>query len=274
MQEESTPLVSNQEGSFSRVYMTPKDDNPEAKKSTAEQVLNEGRVKTEEEHFQEKYGVTQEEVKEEKVFAGKYKDPEELEKAYLELQSKLGQTESPKEEAPKEGVKEESPSQDLFLKGYEEWKTNGSLTEDTKQEFISKGIPAEYIDQYVEGANAQIELMTMKIHNALGGQEHVNKLISWATDNLGDAEISTYNDLIETGDLDKITTAYQSIEARMNQKTSPQKKFIQPDSGTSNDRVGFASKAEMIEAINNPKYKKDSAYRADVERKLANSRNI
>ena len=145
--------------------------------------------------------------------------------------------------------------------------------EATKKSFIEKGIPEQYIDQYIEGANAQIELMTMKIHNALGGQDHVNELISWATDNLSDAEIATYNDLIETGDLDKITTAYQSIEARMSQKTAT-KKFIQPDSGTSNDRVGFASKAEMIEAMNNPKYKKDSAYRAEVERKLANSRNI
>lgn len=273
MQEESAPLVSNKEGSFSRVYMTPKDDNPEAKQSTPEKVLEEGRVKTEEEHFQEKYKITQEDVPEEKVLAGKYKSTEELEKAYLELQSKLGQ-ESPKEETRE--VKEEvteAPTQDLFLKGYEEWKQEGNISEATKKSFIEKGIPEQYIDQYIEGANAQIELMTMKIHNALGGQDHVNELISWATDNLSDAEIATYNDLIETGDLDKITTAYQSIEARMSQKTAT-KKFIQPDSGTSNDRVGFASKAEMIEAMNNPKYKKDSAYRAEVERKLANSRNI
>ena len=34
----------------------------------------------------------------------------------------------------------------------------------------------------------------------------------------------------------------------------------------------FRSQAEMFEAINNPKYRKDEAYRHDVQRKVTASR--
>ena len=263
-------------GNFQRVYMTP-DESSEAE-HTAEGAIKEGRVRTEEENFKAQHGIQiqekpqeEEQPQEEGLLAGKYKSAEDLEKAYLELQTKLGKGEEPTKEETQQ-VESTDISEDLFLKGYNEWSQNGDISPATLQEFVSKGIPEQYVRQYVEGANAQIQLMTMEVYNKMGGEQHVQEIMNWAADNLTDEEIQTYNDLIDSGDINKTITAYQSIEARMGNQT--QNRFIKPEQGTAKENGGFQSKAEMIEAMNDPRYRKDPAYRSQVERRLARSKNL
>ena len=263
---------------FQRVHMTP-TDNPEAK-HTSEEAISEGRVLTDEEKFSKQYQVTTEEKpqeQEESLLAGKYKSAEDLEKAYLELQSKLGKGETTNETS--EETSEDTPSEpagevseESYLKAYQEWQENGSLSEKTIQGFVDAGIPRNYVQQFVDGANAQIELVVMRVAERLGGQDKIEQLSNWAADHLSDAEIEAYNDMIDTGDVDKMVTAYASIEARMEGKT--QKRFISPEVGGDNSNGGFESKAEMVQAMNDPRYRKDPAYRAQVERRLARTKNL
>jgi hypothetical protein len=263
---------------FQRVHMTP-TDNPESK-HTAEEAIQEGRVRTDEENYKEKFKVEvtekpQEEEAEETLLAGKYKSAEELEKAYRELQSKLGKGEAKEEEAPQEETKAETTpeiSQELYFKGYEEWQQTGQLSKQTIQKFVDGGIPERYVQQFVDGANAQIELMVLRVAEKLGGQERIDEIADWAIENLPQSEVDAYNEMIDSGDVDKMVTAYTSIEARMQGKS--QKRFISPEQGTSRENSGFESKAEMIAAMNDPRYAKDPAYRSQVERRLARTKNL
>ena len=256
---------------FQRVYMTP-DESAEAD-HTPEGAIKEGRVRTEEENFRDQHKIKVEDKlqEEEILLAGKYKSAEELERAYKELESKLGSKEpEQKEEAEKIAEAVENLPADLFSKGAEEFSQTGQLSEDTVKELVKKGIPEEYINQYLEGINAQTSLMVMTINEKLGGEKHVQEIVDWAENNLTDAEIESYNDLIDSGDLDRIVTAYKSIEARMGATTG--KRFISPTDGTSTESGGFQSKSEMVQAMTDPRYAKDPAFRAQVEKRLARSR--
>ena len=256
---------------FNRVYMTPNEDIK--KEDSAETAIDEGRVRTEEEAFRDNYKISSEEKPQEEeqpLLAGKYKSAEDLEKAYKELETKLGSTEQ-KEEPTQKEVEEAASnlSEDLLIAGNQEWRESGSLTEATMNKFVEAGIPKQYVESYVEAMNAQAELVQMKINNEFGGEERIQQIVNWAMNNLSDKEIESYNDLIDSGDVDRVVTAYKSIESRMGDKGG---RFLAPDTASTGDGVSFSSKAEMIEAMNSQKYAKDPGYRQKVLSKLARSK--
>ena len=262
-------------GNFQRVYMTPNENIKQ--EDSAEKAIEEGRVQTEQDRFRDQHKIQVEDKpqeQEESLLAGKYKAAEELERAYLELQTKLGQTQPAKEEAEVTDKQIETAmeniSADLFAKGMQEFQESGNLSKETVKKFVETGIPEEYLSQYIEGVRAQMELRVLQINEKLGGESHIKELVEWATNNLSEKEIEAYNVLIDSGDIDNIVTAYQSIEARMAPKQTA--KFISPSKGTSNETGGFESKAEMIKAMSDPQYKKDPAFRKQVEQRLSRTR--
>jgi len=77
----------------------------------------------------------------ETMLAGKYKNAEELEAAYIELQKKLGSNEDQKESEPEpEETEEETTDTSLFDKIWEESK--GEFTEETLKE-LSNADPTD-----------------------------------------------------------------------------------------------------------------------------------
>ena len=76
-------------------------------------------------------------AEQEGLLAGKYNNPQELEKAYLELQSKLGQTETDQAGEEGEGEEKEMTHQEMIDAGYEMtgegiwWPKDDNVTEET-----------------------------------------------------------------------------------------------------------------------------------------------
>lgn len=261
-------------GNFQRVYMTPNENLKQ--EDSAEKAIEEGRVRTEEENFRDQHKINiaekpQEEPQEETLLAGKYKSPEELEKAYRELESKLGSKEPEEKEPTQEEVEKaiSNLSDDLFMKGNDEYNQTGTISEATMKEFVKAGIPQSYVESYVDAMNAQAELFEIKFTQELGGEERIQEIVNWAVQNLSEKEVEAYNRLIDSGNIEEVITAYKSIEARMGNKPA---KFISPQQGGSNDTGGYQSKAEMIAAMNDPAYKKDPAYRQKVISRLAKTK--
>ena len=82
-----------------------------------------------------------------KMLAGKYENAEQLEKAYLELQQKLGERNSDAEQAEPEGEQlqqqeeeeetqevEYSDTEQFVLDATAEWEENGELSDETYQD--------------------------------------------------------------------------------------------------------------------------------------------
>ena len=96
------------------------------------------------------------------LLAGKYKDAEELERAYVELQKKLGEkgdetsetTRDSDSESEEEGEKEEeteelSPAAELITSASEEFEESGKLTPETMAKF-SEMSSKDLVEAYME----------------------------------------------------------------------------------------------------------------------------
>ena len=164
----------------------------------------------------------------EQLLAGKYRNAEELERAYVELQGKLGQPEE-------EGEEEEGEYEDDDEDDYE-------MTD-------------EDIDQLMAVA---------------GGEEQYNEMVVWAKDNLSQQEIDMFDHVIDMEDpyamffaIRALSTSYTNAMNSDGELLTGNTPFDPTDS--------FRSQAEVIEAMNNPRYDRDPAYRQDVFDKLDRS---
>lgn len=172
----------------------------------------------------------------ETLLAGKYNSTEQLEQAYLELQQKLGTDEEgePQEEEP--GEEQE---------GYEE---------DDGEE-VEGGLTDEDIEA---------------LQDMAGGEQQYEQMLGWASDNLSEAEIDMYDDVMDSGDPAACFFAVQALMARYGDSTGVDGELLTGKSPTTVAQ-GFRSQAELVQAMSDPRYESDPAYRSDVINKLENS---
>lgn len=208
------------------------------------------------------------------MFAGKYKSVEELEKAYEHLQSKIGKPEESTEEPEVPDVTPEAPKEEaeqlVATKGIDysalesEWQDKGSLSEDTYKQLEDAGIPQNMVDAYIAGQEALTQSAIKSMHSIAGGEAEYNDMIEWAQDSLSESEIGAFNSSLT--DNAKTEFAIQGLAARYRAEKGPS--LIRGSSSPSSS-AGFSSKAEMTQAMSNPQYARDPAFRADVQRKVA-----
>ena len=83
---------------------------------------------------------------------------------------------------------------------------------------------------------------------------------------MSDNEVKAFNDTMDSGTLDQAQLAISGIQAKYNSVNREPSLFSGEKSDTS--KGAYRSVGEMLADINNPKYEKDSAFRADVEAKV------
>ena len=117
------------------------------------------------------------------MLAGKFKDAEALEKAYLELQSKLGESNNENESSEvrrEEGLQEQRDEEevgavDTLMSASQEYEANGQLSQETLDQLSSMD-SKELLDAYMEiQQNASVPDLTESevadVQNAVGGAE-------------------------------------------------------------------------------------------------------
>ncbi len=205
--------------------------------------------------------------------AGKYKNAEELETAYLELQKKLG--EQPTEETAEEP--EENSSNESLLDQLWEQAQSEKYDDETLQQ-IAKADPNELAQMYLNyrgqvEANSSQSQMTEEYANSLksavGGEKEYNEMLGWAGQNLTSDEIEAYDSIMEKGDPAAAYWAVQALSYRYRDADGVEGDLVQ---GKSPGAGGtFRSQAEVVQAMSDPRYDNDPAYRQDVMRKLERS---
>ena len=206
-----------------------------------------------------------------KLLANKFKSSEELEKAYIELQSKF----SKGEKASPESVKEDGPKgqeanlENTFNTAFQEYETTGEVSDEAKQAFVDMGIPESVVDNYIANAQASQILQKNDVLDSVGGQQAFDEISNWSVLNLKQDEIDGFNAIIESGDINQIKLTLGNLKARMGSS-----KFVTPDVKGGHSEGSFESKGAMVAAMNDKRYSTDSAYRNQVQRKLARSSNL
>ncbi len=182
------------------------------------------------------------EQQQDQLLAGKYRDAQELEKAYVELQRKLG---SPEDTEPEE--EEVDPEQE------EEVEEEQVEEEDESPEELS--MTTEDI-QY--------------LHNMVGGTEGYQEMVGWAAENLSQQEIAAYDAVM---DLNNPYAAFFAVRALSNsyRENVGYDGNMLTGRAASNPVDMFRSQAEVVEAMSDPRYESDPAYRNDVFEKLDRS---
>jgi hypothetical protein len=177
---------------------------------------------------------------EQPLLAGKFKDPQALEQAYVELQKKLGE---PRNEV--QSTEDESES------------TAPAEEEETSSE-------SEADVETLSEAQAQ-ELMSM-----VGGDKAYQSMLSWAGDNFSKEEVEMYDGVMESGNPNAIFFAVQALQARYNDAVGSDGQLL-TGRGAQNTDDSFKSQAELVAAMSDPRYDRDPAYRANLMRRLENS---
>ena len=220
------------------------------------------------------------------LLAGKYKNAEDLEKAYVELQKKLGdsdesteETESLKEEdAPEET--EINPAVALLNDANNEYYENGNqLKPETLEKFkdmSSSDLVNAYLEMQKNNPQANQEEADMadsqinQIQNSVGGENEYKKLMNWAGQNLKQNEVDAFDSLINTGNVDAIQLGVTALKSKFEAANGYEGRML---SGKAADNSGdvFRSQAQLVEAMSDPRYDRDPAYRQDVVAKLERS---
>ena len=222
---------------------------------------------------------------EEGLLAGKFKDAEALEKAYVELQSKLGQQEAtetppPDPQTPEEvpEVPEVSPQQSLISEASAEWYENGEVTAETMQKFAemdSSDLVKAYIEMQgqaqQETASADLtDADVATIKNDVGGEEAYGQLVQWAGQNLDQNLLDGFNSLLDSGNPAAIRLAVAGLKSEYDNNVGYEGRML-TGKNAAPEEAGFRSQAEVVAAMKDPRYNNDPAYRQDVFQKLERS---
>ena len=219
-----------------------------------------------------------------KKLAGKFEDAEALEKAYIELQSKLGEPKEEKVEVKEEKTeakeevketKEEEPDYEFLDKLWEESK-NEKYSDDLLDK-LNDMKPADVAQLYLNyrsGVDTEPQELTQEqatdLQKSVGGEKQYNTMLQWASNNFDEAEISRYDKVMESGDPDAAYFAVQALAAKYNDGVGVEGKMLTGKPAKS-DGDQFRSQAEVVRAMSDPRYEKDPAYRQDVYDKLERS---
>ena len=236
------------------------------------------------------------------LLAGKYKDAEELERAYIELQKKMGEGESPEPQSTSESdantynddgavnyttVKERYGDElgDIFeASEIDPWKMadtfneKGTLDEVQFKDLEDAGIPRHAVESYLSGlygntwgnqAEVLSERDVAEMMDMAGGKSNYNAMTEWAAANLDQEDIKAFDEVTNTGNKAAVRFA---VKALMGQYEDAQGRTPTLVTGK-NARAGetYRSMAEVVRDMESPKYEKDEAYRYDVQRKLERS---
>ena len=234
----------------------------------------------------------------ESLLAGKYKNAEELEKAYVELSKKLG--EDGKEETPEAQAEDESeevlpetseeepaevsPAAELITTANDEYyKNDGKLSPETLDKFASmssKELVEAYMEvqrsapqEAVEDAPDLPDSAVNEIKNFAGGEKAYTDMTQWASNNLDAKAIQAFDTIVNSGSVEAIKLAVNGLKNQYEQAVGYEGTMYTGKAPSASKDV-YRSQAELVAAMSDTRYDNDPAYRQDVIAKLERSDNL
>ena len=233
------------------------------------------------------------------LLAGKYKDAAELEKAYVELQSKLGEkgnkdsgetrdTEDTAEVESEETTEETeetpqaSPAAELISSASEEFNDKGELTPETLEKFSSMS-SRDLVNAYMEIQKNSPDLAepaadisdasVNEVKNFAGGEQAYESMVNWASQNLDQKSIDAFDSIVNTGSVDAIKLAVSGLKTQYENANGYEGTMYTGKAPQTSKDV-FRSQAELVDAMSDRRYDRDHYYRQDVIEKLERSDNL
>ena len=224
----------------------------------------------------------------EQMLAGKYTNAQELEKAYIELEKKLGEKSGPdsteevqepeqiNDKTPKETC--EAPEFGYIDDIWDQVQDKGEVSQDLvdKLESLSpKEIAQQYLNWRADAATKYIPKPDMsaqqveQLQSIVGGKENYANMLQWAQGTLSEQEINMFDTVMQRGDVYSAFFAINSLAQRYQDTIGYEGRML---TGTAAKTSGDTYRSqELVKAMGDPRYDNDPAYRNDVMEKLARS---
>ena len=248
----------------------------------------------------------------EQLLAGKYKNAEELEKAYKELETKLGEQEAAKEEPAEktEGEPDNSYLEDgsvnyeavtetygaavtekLKDSGVDPWsiskefhENKGEYTPEMVEQLTKAGFSEAAVKSYFAGRAAEqgyteaepsgaeiSEEQIADIKEAAGGSQAYANIVNWAKDTLSSDKIDAFDEIVGSGSVEAIKLAVSGLKTEYDNANGVEGRMVTGKNAPPQNTDVFRSQAELVAAMNDPRYDNDPAYRQDIIEKLEQS---
>jgi len=190
----------------------------------------------------------------------------------VELQYKIDQKAEPKkEEDTNETNETASPvNWDNITSDID---STNTISADNYQQLKDFGIPEAVLDGYIGLLENNKNYMESVTADYAGGQENLATIFEWASTNLSEEEIANYNSILETPNwrmaIDSLrVSADVGLPPASSASAGPQ---LVEGQNLADSGLGFPSKQQMVEAMSDPRYKKDPAFRNQVRLRVGNS---
>ena len=207
----------------------------------------------------------------------KFDSAEAMAKAYSDLESKFTKDQQEGSETLISKGERDSESPSVSLDDFAEFNTEfaetGDISEDSRAKIEGWGIPREMIDGYIKGQQAMLDTHFRSIYEEVGGESNYENMISWAKESLPPGDQTAFNEAVVNGTPEQMMFAIRSTASRWRAETGTPSTMplIQGDTGSAGASGSFQSVAQLTEAMRDPRYTKDPAYRKDIETRLSHS---
>ena len=205
----------------------------------------------------------------EQLLAGKYESAEQLEKAYIELQGKLGQQdgkeETPQAEAEQEEVlpeaseeKSSEPSEaaSLISTASDEYFNNDNKLSPETVEKLSQLSSEDLVKAYMEvQSNLPVSLedtsadisdsVVNEVKNYAGGEQAYQEMVNWASDNLANEDIAAFDSIINSGSVHAIKLAVNGLKSQYTESMGNDGELLTGKAPV-NQRDVYRSQAELV----------------------------
>lgn len=225
-------------------------------------------------------------AEQEQLLAGKYTNAEELEKAYIELQKKLGDSDEGDEEEVSEDdgeVSEEteteySEAQTLISNASQEYAETGQISDEMFEQFgemSSQDLVEAYMNIQANAPEAVADELSESevnsIKNSVGGDQAYDSVMQWAGENLDPDQVDAFDNIIATGNSTAIQMMVNGLKAQYDSSNGYEGRMLSGKSANTGSSDVFRSQAELVSAMSDSRYESDPAYRNDLLEKLDRS---
>lgn len=203
----------------------------------------------------------------------KFKSPEDLAKAYSELESKLGAGDTGDIDDDDAAAAEAAVDSAGLDWGdlQAEYAENGELSQEAYDKLAEAGIPPELVDGYIEGLEARTQAIRSEVLDSVGGEEAYTEMTEWAAENLDEEAIDAFNETLESGNVQQIKLALAGLRAQFEASGAVEpSRQLSGKPGQQANSV-YESVAELTKDMGDPRYSEDPAFRARVQEKLGRS---
>lgn len=203
----------------------------------------------------------------------KFETPEDLAKAYAELQARMGSSEETPVQVPESDDNAVGVGPQALEPFAEEYYSTGELSEDSFTKLEQMGLGRDLVTAFMEGQKAVQTAEINAIYSQVGGEEAYAEALGWAAQNMSPEEIAAYNDQVESGDMTTAMMAVRGLMA-MYQQGSPtgnQPNLLPSEPSGPGGAAPYESVAQLMVDMKSKDYKSDPSFRARVQERLSRS---